>query len=241
MEQLKDKLKNLSGGKILDIGAGWGGSVEFLTDALSNYVSIVGIDISEEYIERAREALEDSTERDRISYKIMNAQNMKFEDNTFDTVCITNTFHHLYNIPAVLSEMKRVLRPSGLFIFYEMFFEKESEVENSYHHVHHWYADVDKFVGIPHNHTLTKGEIMTHIGSLDLREVEYVLHQKSPVKPNDESGTIEMLIKRCNMFMDKIRNNPDASELIKIGEKHLELIEETGFTPDPVIGAIGYK
>ena len=46
----------------------------------------------------------------------MNAENLQFEDESFDTVCIPHSLHHLASINKVLAEMKRVLKKYGNFI-----------------------------------------------------------------------------------------------------------------------------
>ncbi|MFH2036007.1 MAG: class I SAM-dependent methyltransferase [Candidatus Zixiibacteriota bacterium] len=241
MELLNNKLKKLTGGKILDIGTGWGASAQFLVESFQSFSGLTGIDLSKDNIAKAYETFANSQDKEKIKFKQMDACNIEFNDSSFDTVSISNTFHHLNNIPTVLSEMKRVLKPGGLFIFYEMFLDKGSEVENSYHHIHHWFADVDQVVGVPHFHTLTKSEIIELIANLDLKEVEYMVHQNPPIKPNDNPDSIEELIKRCNMFADKIRNDPNAGGLIAKSEEYIQMIKKVGITPDPIISAIGYK
>jgi SAM-dependent methyltransferase len=43
----------------------------------------------------------------------MNAEDLRFEDNTFDCVLSFNTFEHFLRPPVVLSEIHRVLKPGG--------------------------------------------------------------------------------------------------------------------------------
>jgi len=49
-------------------------------------------------------------------FTVMNAESLKFGDGCFDTVCVANSLHHFENVDRALSEMKRVLKPGGLFI-----------------------------------------------------------------------------------------------------------------------------
>ncbi|WP_147114311.1 class I SAM-dependent methyltransferase [Tateyamaria sp. syn59] len=49
-----------------------------------------------------------------IEFRVMDAENMDFPDNSFDVVVSHNVFEHLPNPVAVMKEVARVLRPGGV-------------------------------------------------------------------------------------------------------------------------------
>jgi ubiquinone/menaquinone biosynthesis C-methylase UbiE len=52
-----------------------------------------------------------------VTFLEMDTECLKFEDDTFDAVCISYSLHHLENIDRVSAEMKRVLKPDGILLF----------------------------------------------------------------------------------------------------------------------------
>ena len=108
--------ESCEGKKVLEYGCGPGGYAFSLAKAGAN---VVGIDLSEVAIEQAmeiarRENLEKSPE-----FLVMDAENLKFKDGSFDIVCGGAIIHHL-DTERALSEVSRVLKkPGGKAVFLE--------------------------------------------------------------------------------------------------------------------------
>ncbi|MBN1620757.1 class I SAM-dependent methyltransferase, partial [candidate division WOR-3 bacterium] len=100
-------LRQISGKRILDVATGLGANIEHLINSLKSYEEIIGIDIEkpERILAPDRESV---FKRERIKYVQMDAGHLEFEDNSFDTVSIGNSLHHLEDPVKVLSEMYRV-------------------------------------------------------------------------------------------------------------------------------------
>jgi len=107
--------KDCKGKRILEYGCGLGSAAFELA---RRGASVHGIDISDFAIKKAVEAVEAEGLSDRISFQVMNAEQLNFEDNYFDVVCGTAILHHL-NLPQALSELHRVLKNNGKGIFLE--------------------------------------------------------------------------------------------------------------------------
>lgn len=91
---------------ILDLGCGEG----YIGDMLFNKIDI-GLDILRDEIKKAREL---------PVYKNVvtaDAKRIPFSDRTFDIVFSNSVIEHIPGIEQVLSEVSRVLRREGLFIF----------------------------------------------------------------------------------------------------------------------------
>jgi ubiquinone/menaquinone biosynthesis C-methylase UbiE len=72
---------------------------------------LFGIDLSEEMIKIARAKL-----GDKADLRVSDSERLPFEDEKFDLITCTFSFHHYPNPTAVLTEMKRVLSPNGKLI-----------------------------------------------------------------------------------------------------------------------------
>ncbi|MDF2594368.1 MAG: methylase involved in ubiquinone/menaquinone biosynthesis [Clostridia bacterium] len=95
------------GYKVLDVACGTG----LILGKLSKLAKIhtYGADISEGMIGEARRALNGSEK----SFIVCPSDQIGFEDNMFDSVINTLSFHHFENPVDVLHEMKRVLKDGG--------------------------------------------------------------------------------------------------------------------------------
>ena len=99
--------------EILDYGCGIGNSLRKVIEFSPK--KITGIDISEVSIKKAKEV---SAENSKIELLVDNCEKTKFQNNSFDVVYGTGILHHL-NLEVCLTEIFRVLKPGGKFLFIE--------------------------------------------------------------------------------------------------------------------------
>lgn len=98
--------------KALDIGCGGGFSCEFM----ANRGAIVsGIDQSLNSLQIAQEHAQKSGIK--IDYKHGFAENLPYDDNLFDIVTCVDVLEHVADLNKVISEIERVLKPNGFFLF----------------------------------------------------------------------------------------------------------------------------
>ncbi len=107
----KDLLKEASG-KTLEVGIGTGKNIEYYPAE----VQLTGIDFSEKMLERARKKAEDFP---TVRLLLMDAQNMSFEDNSFDTVVTSCVFCSVPDPVQGLKEIKRVCKTGGKILMLE--------------------------------------------------------------------------------------------------------------------------
>jgi len=119
--EVRKKFGTISGGDILDVGTHDGEFIKVLMKVLRDYDSFTGIDISEDDVKNGEQQFKKAP----VHFKVMNAEEMTFQDDQFDTVCISYSIHHLENIDGVLSEMYRVLKPGGFLIIQELYSDGE--------------------------------------------------------------------------------------------------------------------
>lgn len=101
------------GQRLLEYGCGTGGDSLFW--AVSG-ATVTGIDISNEAIRQAR----DSAARAgaQVDYAVMDAEDLQFEDGSFDVVVGNGILHHL-SPRTTYAELSRILRTDGHAIFIE--------------------------------------------------------------------------------------------------------------------------
>jgi RAT1-interacting protein len=107
-----------AGGRALNIGSGSSPmSLEMLNSGLSD---IVSIDISDVVIEQMRSRY---SAESRLKWEVMDCQELRFSDNSFDLVVDKGTIDALYccdqcerAVTRTLSEIRRVLKPSSFYI-----------------------------------------------------------------------------------------------------------------------------
>lgn len=101
-----------SGTRILELGCGTGDMWKKHLDLLKNASEIILTDFSEGMIKAARETLGDA---ENISYKVVDIQNIPYDDGAFDIVIANMMLYHIPQIDKGLTEVCRVLKNSGTF------------------------------------------------------------------------------------------------------------------------------
>jgi SAM-dependent methyltransferase len=93
--------------RILDVGCGTGANLIML----SKYGDAEGVDVSEDALAFCRE-------RGLDKVRLGAAEELPYEDETFDLVTALDVVEHMDNDLAGLSEMQRVLRPGGRVLLF---------------------------------------------------------------------------------------------------------------------------
>jgi glycosyltransferase involved in cell wall biosynthesis/ubiquinone/menaquinone biosynthesis C-methylase UbiE len=92
--------------KIMDIGCGPRGSLEWATMAQSR----VGLDPLADHYRTL------GTDRHAMQYIASHAEDIPFPGNFFDLISSFNSLDHVNNLDKTISEIKRVLKPGGIFL-----------------------------------------------------------------------------------------------------------------------------
>jgi 2-polyprenyl-3-methyl-5-hydroxy-6-metoxy-1,4-benzoquinol methylase len=233
--EIRDRLALVSGGSALDIGTQHGDFITTLMKSLKDYETFVGIDISEETLEKAKENFSDEL----VKFELMNAESLAFNDASFDTVCISFSIHHLENVDVVLGEMMRVLKQGGHLIIQEMFSdEDQSDAKLADMHAHHLGAVLDRMEGNPHYETLSRKQLNDLVNGLGLTKVEVYestyglkcLYCDNSEKCEDPLSEYNLKFGREEIG-DTIQRAKDLKmkDIEKEAELLLEKIETTGY------------
>jgi len=112
----EDYLKARSQGvDIFEYGSGLASMAFLLAD--HGAASVTGIDISPVAVEAGNKRAQ-AEGYPQVSFRVMDAEAMDFDSDTFDLVCGTSIIHHL-DLRDCFTEVGRVLRPAGSAIFVE--------------------------------------------------------------------------------------------------------------------------
>ncbi len=99
------------GSNVLDVGCGAGVTPCYLARVYG--CRVVGVDISEGMVARSRERATKERLSDRVSFRVADAQDLPFEDATFDAVLTESVTAFPKDKQAAVSEYARVTRPGG--------------------------------------------------------------------------------------------------------------------------------
>lgn len=100
-----------AGQRVLDLGCGVGND---LSRFAKGGAQVVGVDLAPHSIELAKRNFEQRGLTGE--FHVMNGEKMEFDDNSFDVVYCHTVLHFTPNPPAMVREIHRVLKPSGLAI-----------------------------------------------------------------------------------------------------------------------------
>lgn len=103
----------------LEVGCGNGAAAIYITKKY--HLHVTGIDVDPEQIRCAKERVKGLT---NIHFYVCDATNLPFQDSDFDIVATFGVMHHVSNWINALVEIKRVLKPGGYFIFFDLVYSR---------------------------------------------------------------------------------------------------------------------
>ena len=231
MKQLTQYFINRHIETVLDIGTGKGEFIHVLKEVFP-MAKITGIDpVSESIIEARQKYLD-------VVFCKMGAEEINYNDNSFDVASISMALHHLMDAEQALSEMKRVVRTGGWIIVNELFSDNLNEAQKVHRLYHHFRSKTDRILGISHNETFKKDEIIELIRSSGIRikySYEYIEEENlitSPEQVEEYAGKMIEMLENVKEYPEYITLKPRIDEF---REKALKY----GFQPATRIVIVG--
>jgi ubiquinone/menaquinone biosynthesis C-methylase UbiE len=224
MKDVFKKLEHLAAGKVLDAATGKGEFIKVIQQHFQSYQQIIGIDQSEVSVKQAQKLFPDN---DIEIYK-MNLESLTFADGYFDTVCISNSLHHLHHADKVFAELLRVLKPGGLLVIVEMYQDgTQTEAQHTHIMMHHWISSIDRLHGNYHRETFTREQIRQFALSLPLTEVE-IAEFSAPVDNPQDPKEIEPLVHNVQEWMKRCEALPEAENICPLGHQIIDRMRTLG-------------
>ena len=94
----------------LDIGCGTGWALGQIAKLIDDNGSFYGVDLSAKMIEKAKDNFK---VKENFHFIKSNAESIPLDDNLFDIIICTNSFHHYLHPDRALKEMYRLLKTDG--------------------------------------------------------------------------------------------------------------------------------
>lgn len=111
INKIKDFISTNNLNKILDVGCGEGGVINYLSGGVSKDVKFYGLEVAEAGLRRARDRRISNTE-----FQSYDGKTIPFADGVFDLCFSTFVFEHLTDPERVFGEMTRVTKKDGYVI-----------------------------------------------------------------------------------------------------------------------------
>ncbi len=103
---------------VLDVGSGIGGPARFL--AASFGCDVVGIDLSEPFVDAARYLTERTGQSGQVSFQTASALELPFDQASFDLVLLQHVAMNIAERARLYREVRRVLKPGGKFATFDV-------------------------------------------------------------------------------------------------------------------------
>ncbi|MBS0517460.1 MAG: class I SAM-dependent methyltransferase [Proteobacteria bacterium] len=113
------------GARVLDVGCGIGGASRYF--ALERGWHIDGIDLTPEYVSVAGQMSKRIGLGDAVAYHQASATALPFADGTFDGAYMLHVGMNIADKQAAFTEIRRVLKPGGIFAIYDVMRESDGE------------------------------------------------------------------------------------------------------------------
>lgn len=120
VEKLRQRLAELDTQTMhdaLEIGCGIGVVSAFLAEEYG--MNVHGTDFDLDQVRGARSL---NRESERLHFGVADAARLPFANSTFDLVVSQNVFHHVPDWKGAVREVRRVLRPNGCLVWYDLAF-----------------------------------------------------------------------------------------------------------------------
>ena len=236
LDQIEKRLNEINGGLVLDVATGGGEFINFIK-AFSSFDKIIAID----KMERMKDVFNKRfAHEDNIEFRVMDAENPDFNENTFDTICISNSLHHFENLNNTLNQIMKILKPGGYLILNEMQSDNLSQSQKSHDMIHRFFAKIDEKRGMVHKPTFTSQEIVDTIKPLNLSKIqtfnyEYYLTQEQA--ENQVNNLLTMLDKQT----EALKDNPDFENIKTKIEEIKTHLKENSYSPAKSVFIIAQK
>ncbi len=234
-QEIDGAIKQISGGKVLDVATGGGFAIRWMQETLRDWQDFTGIDMKDQPANT-----EIKFDGGSVRYLTMNAHRMDFPDAAFDTATICSSIHHMAEPHTVLGEMKRVLKPGGHLIISEMVCNDLSEQQLTHMLLHHWWAEIDRALGVDHDPTYSRDQLVAMINELGLTQAAFYDFASQEEDPHDPEQAA-YLRSRIDLYLDRAKDLPAYATYRARGEELAQRLDKVGFRSATTLIVIGQK
>lgn len=106
-------------GVLVDVGCGPGYLIQLIAKTFPE-LKVIGVDIAQEMTETAAANLAAQGVASCVSFRLGNSQDLPFDAGEVDFVISTLSLHHWVDPGQALREIRRVLKPGGQFLIFDL-------------------------------------------------------------------------------------------------------------------------
>ncbi len=107
-----------AGSRVLDVGCGIGGPARTLASQLG--CRVMGVDVTEEYCQVAEQLTNLVAPDTEVRFRHADALELPVSKSSFDVVWTQHVAMNVFDKGSYFSNIRRALRPGGLFVLYEI-------------------------------------------------------------------------------------------------------------------------
>lgn len=127
LNKLREEMVYGAKGRVLELGAGTGANLAYYDFSKIDELVVTDVKLSQAILNKVKHFY--STTVQTIP---MSATNLKFDDQTFDTVVFTLVFCSVDDVDLGLQEVRRVLKDDGKIIFIEHVLPKSQPLKTTF-------------------------------------------------------------------------------------------------------------
>ncbi len=190
MDKLRRELSSVRADRILDIATRDGGFAKELLLGLGACNGAVALDITDKMFDKGREKCAGLP----VEFVVGDACAMDFPDESFDVVAVANSLHHIPDLAALFSEMRRVVKADGLLVISEMYSDGQPAPGLTHWILHDLDCDMNTLDGVYHHNTYSKAQILALVENagfhVEKRFCDYVNEEKAVAKIRDRIAAV---------------------------------------------------
>lgn len=114
------KAGDITGCKVCDVGCGTGEISFMAAERVGPDGEVIGVDITPGMLAMAEKKMESMDLPVKVDFRVGDALDMEFDDNTFDLVTSGYMLRNVTNIQQAVNEMYRVLKPGSKVVVAEL-------------------------------------------------------------------------------------------------------------------------
>jgi len=229
-------LKEIDGGNVLDVGCGPGQFTGTLAGSLRSFKTITGVDVDEDSLKEARSNFPGKS----FIFIRSGSQDLPFQNDHFDMVVISNALHHVEDPEASLAEMKRVLKSGGYFLVNELLRDELTDAQESHMLHHHLRQEIDKILGVNHNPTYHRADLINLVNNVGLQERVIAEFSPDDGMARDSENMLEFT-RKLDLWIEALDGHPEKSKFRERGEALKNRIKEFGISRPPQMLILGKK
>jgi ubiquinone/menaquinone biosynthesis C-methylase UbiE len=167
----------------------------------------------------------------------MEAENIEFGNNTFDALSVSMALHHIADVDKALNEMQRVVKPGGWIIVNELYSDNLSPAQKVHRLYHHFRSTIDRLIGVSHNFTFKRQEIIDLVNHSGIDLIEVFDNQDNSIKNDPEK--IEERVSKMKANLVQIEGKPEYTSLKPQIEEFRQKAIKFGIQTAPRLVIIG--